>query len=137
MVSGGNDAGVDAGAEIRIAGSNVHACMELDPTAQFRSWLADCAQHQHLTHEQIARRSGVNRSTVTRLLNGHRGVTLDTALRLVQSLEAPMPPALTQLSGVSEGEERLRSLLADDPSLSPDAVTAMLDTYRALRQPAG
>lgn len=110
--------------------------MELDPTAQFRSWLADCALHQQLTHEQIARRSGVNRSTVTRLLNGHRGVTLDTAMRLVLSLEAPMPPAIAQLSAVSEAEERLRSLLAEDPSLSGEAAAVLLDTYRALRQPA-
>lgn len=63
--------------------------MTTDPEGQtFAAWLALQLRMRRLSHEQLARRSGVHRSTITRLVSGERRPTLETARRLALVLGA-------------------------------------------------
>ena len=64
------------------------------PTDLFREWLARRIAARGLSHTQLAQRSGIDRSTVGRILNGERRPTLDTAVRLVGVLDADAIPHL-------------------------------------------
>lgn len=52
----------------------------------FAAWLGLQLRMRRLSHEQLARRSGVHRSTITRLVSGERRPTLETARRLASVL---------------------------------------------------
>lgn len=48
----------------------------------FRAWLSDSMRGRRMSQEQLAQRSAVHRSTISRLLSGERQPTLETAVRL-------------------------------------------------------
>ena len=105
-----------------------------DPTAEFRAWLVERVRRDGLTHQEVARRSGVHRTTIARLISGERGATLDTALRIVRGLDRASFGRGAVLPQGSEGyEARFRALLDADPEADDDGVEHLVEEYRRLR----
>lgn len=109
--------------------------MGTDATSLFRLWVADRVICRNLTHDELAHRSGIDRSTVTRFLNAERGVTLDTAVRLIDALaEDAVPPRLRDVALIGDRSQWIRQLLVDDPHLDARDVEAVMGAYLRRRQ---
>lgn len=57
----------------------------------FDTWLREQLARHRISQRVLARKSGVNHSTISRLLNGQRSPTLTTVSRLADALDVPMP----------------------------------------------
>lgn len=86
-------------------------------SSAFRLWLRQEMRGRRLSQEQLAQRSGVHRSTISRILAGRRVPKLETAVRLARSLGA--------LDG-ADLSGKLRSV-------TPEQVDAIALVERALR----
>lgn len=115
------------------AHSDAHAAVH-DPTVEFRAWLIERMRRDGLSPSALARRSGVHRTTVTRLVNGERGVTLDTALRILRAVDAaPVKPRTASPVTASHAEARLRTLLRSEPIADDEVVEHLVAEFRRLR----
>lgn len=104
------------------------------PTDLFRAWLASRIAARGFSHGQLALRSGIDRSTVGRILNGERRPTLDTAVRLVGALDADaMPHLFVRLGRLGDPAIRVEHAVRDDPHLSDANAAKLLRCYRQLR----
>lgn len=54
--------------------------------ADFRGWLTRALADSHWSQRELGARSGVDHSTISRLLRGDREPTLATALKIVEVL---------------------------------------------------
>ena len=115
-----------------------------DPNeVQFRDWLTVQLRARRMSLRQLAHRSGVNVSTVSRIVRGERRPTLHTAVRLArvvrdaadESSATRFFGALTpeQLDPVREVERALRG----DDQLEDEDVRRVMQAYlEARRTPA-
>lgn len=108
--------------------------MSITPTDQLRAWLTTTLRARGLSHAQLALRSGLDRSTISRILAGGRSPTFDTAARLLQALNYDdMPPSLATVAnslGPAVGIERA---LRADPELDEAQIWEVLRHYRLVR----
>lgn len=80
-------------------------------------------------------RSGVDRSTVSRIINGSRSPTLDTAVRLIEALDGEeASPLYLRLGRMDDAAARIEHVLREDPMLSSVQRSELLHRYRAMRQ---
>jgi transcriptional regulator with XRE-family HTH domain len=109
---------------------------------QFSDWLRVQLRSRRMSLRQLADRSGVNVSTVSRIVQGKRRPSLSTALRLSRVLAPgpgganpvlPLDLARSEADAVTNVERALRS----DPRLSDAAVRRVMTLYHALRSEAG
>lgn len=108
--------------------------MYADSTGLFRLWLTDTLRRRRMSQQELARRCGIDRSTITRILNGERDPSLHTALRLVDALGAETTPSqFRALTGVVDRAAWVRRLLDDDELLDACDVDSMMDDYLARR----
>ena len=108
---------------------------------QFRDWLTLQLRARRMSLRQLAHRSGVNVSTVSRIVRGERRPTLRTAVRLArvvrdtadESSATRFFGSLTaeSLDPVREVERALRA----DQSLEDDDVRKVMQVYLATRRP--
>ncbi len=108
---------------------------------QFRDWLTVQLRARRMSLRQLAHRSGVNVSTVSRIVRGERRPTLRTAVRLAnvvrenadESSATRFFGALTaeSLDPVREVERALRG----DGLLDDDAVRTVMEVYLTTRRP--
>jgi transcriptional regulator with XRE-family HTH domain len=85
---------------------------------QFRDWLTLQLRARRMSLRQLAHRSGVNVSTVSRIVRGERRPTLSTAVRLARVVrEAADEPSATRFFG----------------SLTSDSLDPIREVERALR----
>jgi len=85
---------------------------------QFRDWLTLQLRARRMSLRQLAHRSGVNVSTVSRIVRGERRPTLNTAVRLARVVrEAADEPSATRFFG----------------SLTSDSLDPIREVERALR----
>ena len=115
-----------------------------DPNeVQFRDWLTVQLRARRMSLRQLAHRSGVNVSTVSRIVRGERRPTLHTAVRLARVVrDAADESSATRFFGSLTPEqldpvrEVERALRADD-QLEDDDVRRVMNTYLdARRTPA-
>lgn len=114
-----------------------------DPNeVQFRDWLTLQLRARRMSLRQLANRSGVNVSTVSRIVRGERRPTLHTAVRLARVVrESADESSATRFFGsltaesldpVREVERALRA----DGLLDDDDVRRVMQAYLEARQPA-
>lgn len=109
---------------------------------QFRDWLTLQLRARRMSLRQLAHRSGVNVSTVSRIVRGERRPTLRTAVRLAkvvrenadESSATRFFGALTpeSLDPVREVERALRG----DGLLDDDDVRTVMEVYLSTRRPS-
>ena len=85
----------------------------------------------------LAFRSGVNHSTISRLIRGQRTPRLETVQRLHHALAhvAPIQPIRPRTADADGAFQRVADALALDPLLTPAALRQLLRHYEHLRQP--
>lgn len=79
----------------------------------FAIWLSRQLRRQRLTQRELARRSGLNHSTISRILLGHREPSWGTVQRLALVVGYPPPNVLLGRFGVhsrAEGDDADRPL---------------------------
>ena len=105
---------------------------------QFSEWLETQLRARRMSLRQLADRSGVNVSTVSRILHGKRRPSLRTAMLLSRALEPaqaaerpdlPIRLARGEVDAVTTVERALRA----DPHLSDPAVHRLMILYHTLR----
>ncbi|HKG56950.1 MAG TPA: helix-turn-helix transcriptional regulator [Candidatus Limnocylindrales bacterium] len=109
---------------------------------QFRDWLAVQLRARRMSLRQLAHRSGVNVSTVSRIVRGERRPTLNTAVRLARVVHDPGDESsATRFFGSLTAEsldpvrEVERALRADD-QLDDDDVRRVMEAYLDARRAA-
>jgi transcriptional regulator with XRE-family HTH domain len=110
---------------------------------QFRDWLTLQLRARRMSLRQLAHRSGVNVSTVSRIVRGERRPTLQTAVRLArvvrdtadESSATRFFGSLTaeSLDPVREVERALRA----DGSLEDEDVRRVMQVYLTARRSSG
>ena len=100
--------------------------MALDDTA-IRDWLAREIQRRQLSQRMLATRSGVNHSTISRLLNSSRAPSWSTVVRLSAALGTAPPTFGHAPAGATDAQIR-RALLA--VGLAPHDIDEMVAVYR-------
>jgi transcriptional regulator with XRE-family HTH domain len=114
-----------------------------DPNeVQFRDWLTQQLRARRMSLRQLANRSGVNVSTVSRIVRGERRPTLHTAVRLARVVrESADESSATRFFGsltadsldpVREVERALRA----DGLLDDEDVRRVMQAYLEARRPA-
>jgi transcriptional regulator with XRE-family HTH domain len=114
-----------------------------DPNeVQFRDWLTLQLRARRMSLRQLANRSGVNVSTVSRIVRGERRPTLHTAVRLARVVrESADESSATRFFGsltaesldpVREVERALRA----DGQLDDDDVRRVMQAYLEARRTA-
>jgi transcriptional regulator with XRE-family HTH domain len=102
----------------------------------FHQWLRLQLRARKMTQRQLAQKSGVDHSTVSRLMRGDRTPSLRTATLLARGLGLPQDPGW--LDGQSFGRSdspaaRVEHALRSDDLLVEMQVRAILDFYLAAR----
>jgi transcriptional regulator with XRE-family HTH domain len=110
---------------------------------QFRDWLAVQLRARRMSLRQLAHRSGVNVSTVSRIVRGERRPTLRTAVRLARVVrEGADESSATRFFGsmtpesldpVREVERALRA----DGLLDDEQVRRVMQVYLSARRGGG
>jgi transcriptional regulator with XRE-family HTH domain len=111
-----------------------------DNEVQFRDWLTLQLRARRMSLRQLANRSGVNVSTVSRIVRGERRPTLSTAVRLARVVrDTADEPTATRFFGSLTTEsldpvrEVERALRADD-LLDDDDVRRVMEAYHDARR---
>lgn len=103
-------------------------------THLFRTWLASEMQNRRLSQEQLALRSGMHRSTISRLLSGERSPNLDTVAQIVDAL-GTSPAAASPLAVASDSAAEVERSIQADPALSEATRLLLIQLYRRMRRP--
>lgn len=111
-----------------------------DNEVQFRDWLTLQLRARRMSLRQLANRSGVNVSTVSRIVRGERRPTLNTAVRLARVVrdtadESSATHFFGSLSADSLDPIRdVERALRADGLLKDDDVTRVMETYLDARR---
>jgi transcriptional regulator with XRE-family HTH domain len=140
--AGGQSAGVRALTGARPSGG-ADVIVEEANEVQFRDWLTLQLRARRMSLRQLAHRSGVNVSTVSRIVRGERRPTLRTAVRLARVVrDTADESSATRFFGSLTAEsldpvrEVERALRADD-TLRDDDVRRVMQVYLAARRVDG
>jgi transcriptional regulator with XRE-family HTH domain len=106
---------------------------------EFSEWLTAELRARRMSLRQLAERSGVNASTVSRIARGTRSPSLRTALRLMkvfQSADVGTDPSrhLYSVAGQVDPVTRIERALRADVRLSDADVTRLMTFYHGLRR---
>ena len=105
----------------------------------FNVWLRRQMRERRMSQRQLGLQSGVNHSTISRLLTGHRSPSLETATRLVHALrmEWTDDQVATYFDLLPEQTlmptQRVESALRGDGALDDDDIRAVMNRYLVLR----
>ena len=105
---------------------------------QFSDWLETQLRARRMSLRQLADRSGVNVSTVSRILHGKRRPSLRTALLLSHALEPARTSGGSELSitlgrGDLDAVTMVERALRADSQLTDAAVHRLMMLYHTLR----
>jgi transcriptional regulator with XRE-family HTH domain len=113
---------------------------EMRPTRSgrraFKQWLQVQLKARKLTQRQLAQKSGVDHSTISRLMRGDRAPSLRTATLLAHALG--VPPDFGRLDDQSFGRSgspaaRVEYALRSDDLLSEARIREIMNVYLAAR----
>jgi transcriptional regulator with XRE-family HTH domain len=113
--------------------------MTLQTPRSFNSWLRGQLKEKKMSQRQLALQSGVDHSTISRLIKGDRMPSLGTATKLARGLreirEESDGPAYfaTQSARQLQPTARVEYALRGDDLLSEADVRGLMQTYIALR----
>jgi transcriptional regulator with XRE-family HTH domain len=104
----------------------------------FNLWLRRQLRERRMTQRQLAHLSGVDHSTISRLMAGDRVPSLDTAAKLARALHASNEDIGTEL-GFVDGRpvlptQRVEAALRGDSELDDADVRALMEEYIARRR---
>jgi transcriptional regulator with XRE-family HTH domain len=132
--------GRTTGAPASVAFSARRAEMTLQTPRSFNAWLRSQLKEKKMSQRQLALQSGVDHSTISRLIKGDRMPSLGTATKLARGLR--------EITDDSEGPAYFASLnsrpvlpttrveyaLRGDDSLTEADVRELMQAYIAIRQ---
>jgi transcriptional regulator with XRE-family HTH domain len=112
--------------------------MTLQTPRSFNSWLRGQLKEKKMSQRQLALQSGVDHSTISRLIKGDRMPSLGTATKLARGLreirEESDGPAYFATQGAQlQPTARVEYALRGDELLSEADVRGLMQTYIALR----
>jgi transcriptional regulator with XRE-family HTH domain len=113
--------------------------MTLQAPRSFNTWLRNQLKERKMSQRQLAFQSGVNHSTISRLLNGDRVPSLGTATKLARGLreindEAEGPTYFAALSsGQMLSTSRVEYALRGDEALTEPQVRELMQSYLSIR----
>jgi transcriptional regulator with XRE-family HTH domain len=100
----------------------------------FARWLAAELRAQRLSQRALAVRSGVDHSTIARILRGDRIPSLVTATRIVEALGTHVGSEILADQGADTSSVgRARDALTADPALNEVDVAAVMRLYLRVR----
>jgi transcriptional regulator with XRE-family HTH domain len=105
----------------------------------FNEWLKAQLKAKKMSQRQLAQQSGVDHSTISRLIHGDRMPSLGTATKLARGLreirdDADAPQYLSAVaSGTSNPTARVEYALRADEVLSEPQVRQVMEYYLAVR----
>ncbi len=105
----------------------------------FNEWLKAQLKAKKMSQRQLAQQSGVDHSTISRLIHGDRMPSLGTATKLARGLreirdDAEAPQYLSSVaSGTSNPTARVEYALRADEVLSEPQVRQVMEYYLAVR----
>jgi transcriptional regulator with XRE-family HTH domain len=104
----------------------------------FNLWLRRQLRERRMSQRQLAHLSGIDHSTISRLVAGDRTPSLDTAARLARALRVSNHDIGTEL-GFVDGEpalptQRVEAALRGDSELDDTDVRELMEEYIARRQ---
>ncbi len=103
----------------------------------FNLWLRRQLRERRMSQRRLAHLSGVNHSTISRLLAGDRTPSLDTATKLARALRVPTDIA-TELGFVTGRAtmptQRVEAALRGDEGLDDTDVRELMEEYIARRR---
>jgi transcriptional regulator with XRE-family HTH domain len=105
----------------------------------FNEWLRAQLKAKKMSQRQLAQQSGVDHSTISRLIRGDRMPSLGTATKLARGLrelrdDADTPQYLGMVSaGATNPTARVEYALRADESLSEPQVRQVMEYYLAVR----
>lgn len=113
--------------------------MTLQPPRSFNSWLRGQLKEKKMSQRQLALQSGVDHSTISRLIKGDRMPSLGTATKLARGLreirdQSDGPGYFASLSSRQMlPTARVEYALRGDDMLNEGDVRELMQTYVALR----
>jgi transcriptional regulator with XRE-family HTH domain len=113
--------------------------MTLQSPRSFNSWLRGQLKEKKMSQRQLALQSGVDHSTISRLIKGDRMPSLGTATKLARGLreihdEAEGPAYFASLSGRQQlPTARVEYALRGDEILTEGDVRELMQTYISVR----
>jgi transcriptional regulator with XRE-family HTH domain len=113
--------------------------MTLQPPRSFNSWLRGQLKEKKMSQRQLALQSGVDHSTISRLIKGDRMPSLGTATKLARGLreireQSDGPGYFASLSSRQMlPTARVEYALRGDDVLKEADVRELMQTYVALR----
>lgn len=102
----------------------------------FNEWLQSALKARRMSQRQLAQRSGVDHSSISRLISGHRVPSLRTAMRIAQGVEPGdsdpdgLPPKAAR---TGRAPARVEYALRSDEWLTEVDVRAIMLYYVAVR----
>ena len=120
-------------------GPSPEASMTTDNGRAFNEWLRAQLKSKKMSQRQLAQQSGVDHSTISRLIRGDRMPSLGTATKLARGLREIRDDAdtSTALGVVSVGPQnptaRVEYALRADEALSEPQVRQIMEYYLAVR----
>lgn len=97
--------------------------------AHFRTWLENEMRARRISQRMLGQRSGVNHSTISRLLRGSRMPNVETMVALAAALGAQLPSYLAPAPTSGPMDARMRRALTE-LGLDPAVADEMLAVYR-------
>jgi transcriptional regulator with XRE-family HTH domain len=100
----------------------------------FNLWLRRMLRQRRMSQRQLAYQSGVDHSTISRLVAGERTPSLATATKLTQALRIDPAETVASLGLVTDDRvlfptQRVESALRGDEDLDDDDIRALMDEY--------
>jgi transcriptional regulator with XRE-family HTH domain len=115
--------------------------MTLQTPRSFNSWLRSQLKEKKMSQRQLALQSGVDHSTISRLIKGDRMPSLGTATKLARGLreiadesEGPAYFASLQSARAVLPTTRVEYALRGDDALTEADVRELMQAYIAVRQ---
>jgi transcriptional regulator with XRE-family HTH domain len=132
--------GRTTGAPAPMASSARRAEMTLQTPRSFNAWLRSQLKEKKMSQRQLALQSGVDHSTISRLIKGDRMPSLGTATKLARGLreisdETEGPAYFASLNSRAVlPTSRVEYALRGDDALTEADVRELMQAYIAIRQ---
>ena len=113
--------------------------MDARETQPFNDWLRSQLKAKRMSQRQLAQQSGVDHSTISRLIRGDRTPSLDTATKLARGLreirdDGETPWYFGQVAnGTSSPPARVEYALRGDEILAEANVRQVMEYYLSIR----
>jgi transcriptional regulator with XRE-family HTH domain len=133
--------GRTTGALASVTSSAYRSQMTLQTPRSFNAWLRSQLKEKKMSQRQLALQSGVDHSTISRLIKGDRMPSLGTATKLARGLreisdesEGPAYFATLQNARAVLPTTRVEYALRGDDALTEGDVRELMQAYIAVRQ---